>query len=141
MGSIDDGSLSVSDNGDFFMKLAYQCLCVMAVCSLLGGRASADFTMTFEGLQNFEGVANYYNSGLGSLGSGPGPNYGVTFDTNSAAYIPGQQSGNITPFPGDPSSPTVLLLFNPASQFGGGMLSVHDHGRSPGGFTQGLTFY
>ena len=41
--------------------------------------AAATFTLNFGGLQNGEQVLNYYDGGLGSLGSGGGPNYGITF--------------------------------------------------------------
>jgi len=35
--------------------------------------------MNFDSLQDRELVNNFYNGGTGSLGSGPGPNFGVTF--------------------------------------------------------------
>ena len=41
--------------------------------------AAVPFTLNFAGLANNEEVLSYYNGGLGSLGSGPGPNYGITF--------------------------------------------------------------
>ncbi len=41
--------------------------------------AAIPFTLDFGGLQNNEEVLNFYNAGLGSLGSGPGPNFGVSF--------------------------------------------------------------
>jgi hypothetical protein len=37
------------------------------------------FTLDFGGLQNNEAVLSFYNGAFGSLGSGPGPNYGITF--------------------------------------------------------------
>jgi hypothetical protein len=36
-------------------------------------------TISFDDLQTGEDVLNYYNGGLGSLGSGPGPSLGVIF--------------------------------------------------------------
>ena len=96
--------------------------------------------LTFEGLQNFEEVLNYYNGGSGGLGTGPGPGFGITFSSDALAYIPGLQTGAITPFPDDPSPPTVLLLFTPPSRFVGGYptpLSID----VAAGFTQSFTFY
>ena len=53
------------------------------VASLLTASAPNAFagtwTLDFSGLQNGEEVLNYYAGGFGSLGSGPGPNYGITF--------------------------------------------------------------
>ena len=40
---------------------------------------ASNFVLTFNGLQNREEVLNYYDGGTGSLGSGPGTNYGITF--------------------------------------------------------------
>jgi hypothetical protein len=36
-------------------------------------------TLDFNPLQVGEQVQNYYNGGLGSVGTGPGPSYGITF--------------------------------------------------------------
>jgi hypothetical protein len=114
---------------------------VAAVCALSASQVQAQQpVLTFEGLQNFEPVADYYNGGMGGLGSGPGPNYGITFSSNSLAYIPGQQTGKVTPFPGDPSPPTVLLLGALGNQYSAGYplsLTMDVNG----GFSQGLTFY
>ena len=38
------------------------------------------FTLNFGGLQNNEQVLSFYNGGTGSLGSGPGTNYGISFN-------------------------------------------------------------
>jgi hypothetical protein len=114
---------------------------VTALLALGQNRAGADFLLTFEGLQNFEQVTNYYGGGKGSLGSGPGTNFGITFTANALAYIPGKQSGMVTPFPGDPSPPTVLLLANPnppLSNPGSPATMTMD---VSGGFTQYLDYY
>ncbi len=58
--------------------------------------AASDFTLNFAGLQSGEEVLNYYDGGTGSLGSGPGSNYGVSFTGNFVAlsglspYGPGE---------------------------------------------------
>jgi hypothetical protein len=43
------------------------------------------FTLDFGGLQNNEQVLSFYNGGTGSLGSGPGTNYGVFFNPTFVA--------------------------------------------------------
>jgi hypothetical protein len=112
---------------------------IAAACAVSATLARAqEPVLTFEGLQNFEAVGDYYNGGYGSLGSGPGPNYGITFTSNALAYIPGQQSGKVTPFPGDPSPPTVLLLANNLYSGGYPLSLTMD---VAAGFSQALIFY
>ena len=43
--------------------------------------------LTFEGLRDSEPIFNYYDGGYGGNGSGPGPNYGITFEGQSLAII------------------------------------------------------
>jgi hypothetical protein len=43
------------------------------------------FTLNFGGLQNNEQVLSFYDGGTGSLGSGPGTNYGVFFNPTIVA--------------------------------------------------------
>jgi len=110
------------------------------VCMLFASSTRAEpFLITFEGLQKFEQIDSFYDAGTGSLESGPGPDYGVTFKY-ALTYIRGLQSGNVNPFPGGPSPPTVLLVFNTRSRFGAGYptsitMDVSD------GFSQALSFY
>ena len=92
----------------------------------------AEPVLTFEGLRNLEQVDDYYNGGSGSLGSGPGPNYGITFSSNALALV------RQTPFPGDPSPPTVLLLGNTGIGAGQPLSMTMD---VSGGFSTGLVFY
>ncbi len=42
-------------------------------------------SVSFDGLENGEQVLNYYDGGFGGNGSGPGPDYGITFTTGIAA--------------------------------------------------------
>jgi len=52
----------------------------VSLISVASSSAQADpISLNFDTLQNHELVDNYYNGGFGSLGSGPGPNYGITF--------------------------------------------------------------
>jgi PEP-CTERM motif len=86
--------------------------------------------LTFEGLQNLEPVLNYYNGGLGGDGSGPGPNYGITFGSDSLAVISVLDGGSGN-FSGAPSMPTVLFFLS-------GPGDVMD---DAAGFTTGFSFY
>ncbi|MFY9727554.1 MAG: hypothetical protein WB579_06070 [Bryobacteraceae bacterium] len=83
--------------------------------------------LNFEGLQNDEGVLSYYDGGYGSLGSGPGPSYGVTFTSNGTAFISTNED-----FAGNPSGDTAFTFVsdsNPA------IMDV------PAGFDTGFSFY
>ena len=101
------------------MSMTMRSLLAASALALLAIPAWAEPVLTFEGLKNHEPVADYYDGGKGGLGTGPGPNYGITFSSNALALI------RETPFPGDPSPPTVLLLGNSA---GGRPAAVHDDG-------------
>ncbi len=97
--------------------------------------------LTFEGLKNGEAVNNYYAGGNGSLGTGPGPNYGITFtgpvvdgQNDAIAYIPK------TAFPNDPSPPTVLLLASELSVIPAGQPISAYMNVSPG-FSGSLGWY
>jgi hypothetical protein len=98
--------------------------------TLTAGRSSADvIVLTFEGLQNLESVQNFYNGGLGGNGSGPGPNFGITFSPNALAIIDSDAggTGNIG---GEPSPDTVLFFLS-----GTAVMNV------PAGFTTGFSFF
>jgi hypothetical protein len=81
-------------------------------------------------LQNLEPVDNYYNGGLGGFGSGPGPNYGITFTPDSLAIISGAAGGTGN-FSGSPTMPTIAFFLSGA----GDTMDV------PAGFSTGFSFY
>jgi len=91
--------------------------------------ASAQVVLTFDGLQDQEQVLNYYNGGFGSLGSGPGPDYGVTFGYDAFTSINGQNGGTGN-FAGNPSGDSILVF-----------LGINAIMNDPGGFTTGFSFY
>jgi hypothetical protein len=43
--------------------------------------------LTFEGLQNLEPVGSFFSEGTGGNGSGPGPDFGISFSSNALALI------------------------------------------------------
>jgi len=59
--------------------------------------------VSFGGLQNLEFVNQFYDGGKGSMGSGPGPNFGLQFTANAQAIISANNggSGNFTGNPGN----------------------------------------
>jgi PEP-CTERM motif len=71
--------------------------------------ALAATVLTFEGLSNLEPVDGFYNGANGGLGSGSGPNFGITFSQNALAIIDSDAggTGNIG---GEPSPSTVLFF-------------------------------
>ena len=57
-----------------------------------------DITLDFVGMQQFESVVGFYDGGLASFGSGPGPSYGAKFSNNSRVYY--AYNGSNEPSPG-----------------------------------------
>lgn len=106
-----------------------------AALSLAAAQAShaAVITLTFDALDGGanEGPLNYYAGGFGSDGTGPGPNYGITFSSNT---ITGCESGSScanTNSAMTPSSPNLIFFVS-------GGASTMD---VAGGFTTGFSFY
>ncbi|HEX8027319.1 MAG TPA: PEP-CTERM sorting domain-containing protein [Vicinamibacterales bacterium] len=71
-------------------------LCTLAAASLLAAATTghaAQATLDFEALEgghdgvHVERPANFYNGGLGSMGAGPGQNYGITFTGVDATSV------------------------------------------------------
>lgn len=97
--------------------------------------APVNVLMGFDAFQCLEYVDNYYAGGKGSYGTGPGPNYGVTFSSNAMTltdYVLGITANgcgsNVTnqPSPYD----DVMFLSGSAAT-----MDV------PAGFTGGFSFY
>jgi len=67
--------------------------------------ALATTVLTFEGLKNFEPIEDFYNGGVGGMGSS-GPDYGISFTSDSLAVIAkdhggtGNFTGSMAPSPG-----------------------------------------
>ena len=92
--------------------------------------AGGVIALTFEGLQNLEPIADYYNGGQGGFGTGPGPNYGITFTSDWVAVI-SQGAGGTGNFDGSPTMPTIAFFLGGA----GDTMNV------AGGFDTGFSFY
>jgi hypothetical protein len=50
--------------------------------------------VTFGGLKNLEFINQFYDGGQGSLGSGPGPNFGLQFTANAQAIVSASRGGS-----------------------------------------------
>jgi hypothetical protein len=70
--------------------------------------AAVPLVLTFEELQNTEHVNAFYNGGTGSLGSGPGTNFGIQF-SNAVAFID-SDAGGTGNFGGEPSPSTAITF-------------------------------
>jgi hypothetical protein len=73
------------------MRKLFGLLAVALLIGVVGAQAS--IVLDFAGLQNLEPIMNYYNGGLGGLGSGPGPNYGIVFGADSLSIISADKGG------------------------------------------------
>lgn len=65
--------------------------------------------VTFGGLKNLEFINQYYDGGLGSLGSGPGPNYGLQFMANAQTIVSASKGGSGN-FIGNPGGYPVMFF-------------------------------
>jgi len=68
---------------------------------------SAGSLISFDALRNGENVADYYDAGFGSLGSGPGPALGLTFQ--GATVEIRTDAGGTGQFRGEPSPVSALF--------------------------------
>jgi PEP-CTERM motif len=88
------------------MKEPSWLIAIVAAVLLLGGERSARgdlVLLPFDGLKHGEEVLQYYAGGAGSLGSGPGPNYGISFTSTAVVLLHGNYSGEPTP-------PAIMFL-------------------------------
>ena len=97
--------------------------------------------LTFEGLRDNEPIFNYYNGGYGGNGSGPGPNYGITFGGESLAlisYLSGG-SGNSSNNPSGVTSAYFVngsgVIMNVAAGFTTGFSVYYSAASQPGAVT------
>ncbi|HEU4628612.1 MAG TPA: PEP-CTERM sorting domain-containing protein [Gemmatimonadaceae bacterium] len=84
--------------------------------------------LDFEGLRHRELVQGYYDGGVGSLGSGPGPDLGIVFSDNALVGSEPEPESN---WANTPSGTNVLLFLTGR----GAVMNV------PGGFSTGFSFW
>lgn len=112
-------------------KLVTALTLVVLLGVAIGAHANV-ITLTFTGLADQEPIDNYYNGGLGGFGSGPGPNYGIVFSSDSLAIISVLDggTGNFSNVP-PPATDTIAFFLNGV----GDLMDV------AAGFTTGFSFY
>jgi hypothetical protein len=86
--------------------------------------------LNFEGLGDEDGIAQYYNGGLSTMGNGPGPNYGIYFGGTTLSIIDADAggTGNIA---NEPSPSTTMFFLT------GGSATMN----VTAGFITGFSFY
>jgi len=95
--------------------------------------ANASIALNFVGLNGAaeEQPLNYYNGGLGGLGSGPGPNFGITFGSDAISCNGGATGTcNVDQIPGGAGAQVVFFLTGD-----GDILD------KPSGFDTGFSFF
>lgn len=140
LGNLRLRSAKPSPRRSVWATLGVKCVVTAGIALVLSVPVKAQIDVIgFDTLQCAEFVENYYAGGLGSLGSGPGPNYGITFSpnaqvlTDASLQLPACASQiangqNTTNMP----SPLNAVIFQSGSA---ATMNVS------GGFTTGLSFY
>ncbi len=83
------------------------------IAGMAGPAVAVPVVLTFEGLLDGEGVNQFYDGGTGSLGSGPGTNFGIQF-SNAVAFID-SDAGGTGNFGGEPSPSTAITFLGPSA--------------------------
>jgi len=91
---------------------------------------SGSLVLNFDSLQCGEPVGNYYAGGTGGYGTGPGPNFGITFSSNALAALDHSVCSDINAT-NEPSYPGILYFLSGSAA----TMNV------PAGFTGGFSFY
>ncbi|MGC2458866.1 MAG: PEP-CTERM sorting domain-containing protein [Gallionellaceae bacterium] len=115
-----------------FNRLLCSVSTAVAITWAVSANASVE-VLNFAGLDgnSEETILNYYDGGFGGLGSGPGPNYGITFASN-ALSCSGQPGGacNTAEIPGGAGAQAAFFLSGTADT-----MDVLN------GFTTGFSFF
>jgi len=90
---------------------------------------AAVIVLDFEGLQDLEPIEEFYNGGIGGFGSGPGPDFDLSFGEDALAVIDSDAGGSGN-FGGEPSPDTIMFFLE-----GSAVLNV------PNGFDTGFSFF
>lgn len=110
-----------------FLRITFAAALVLLL--FLAPAQAAVIVLDFEGLGNQEQILDFYNGGLGGSGSGPGPDFDLTFGSNALAIID-EDAGGTGNFGGEPSPDTIMFFLT-----GTAVLNV------PNGFDTGFSFF
>jgi hypothetical protein len=88
-------------------RITFGALYLLVLPLLAAGQVKA--VVPFTGLKNLEFINQYYDGGKGSLGSGPGKNFGLQFTPNAQAIISASQGGSGN-FINNPGSYPVMFF-------------------------------
>ncbi|MCH8345573.1 MAG: hypothetical protein IIC87_01440 [Chloroflexi bacterium] len=113
-----------------FALAAAAALLVGLIIGGRGAQASTALVLDFEGLGNLERILNFYDGGFGGFGSGPGPDYGISFGPDALALIDADAGGSGN-FANEPSANTIAFFLTGP----GVVMNVKN------GFTDGFSFY
>jgi hypothetical protein len=120
---------------NFTSRLIALC-CVAIALSANAKQGLATVVLTFEGLDDYESVGDYYNGGFSGSGK-TGPNFGVQFSSNALAIIDSDAGGSGN-FGNEPSPNTILFfvtgnpIVNYAAGFGTGFSLYYSAISNPG---------
>jgi hypothetical protein len=93
-------------------------------------QASNSLVLDFEGLGNLERILDFYDGGFGGFGSGPGPDFGISFGPDALALIDADAGGSGN-FANEPSANTIAFFLTGP----GVVMNVEN------GFTTGFSFF
>jgi len=133
-----------ANNSSILIRSGLAAVIAVGIAVSLAGMAAAQQcaevpVLTFEGLKDNEPILNFYNGKYGANGSGPGPNYGITFEGQSLAII-SDLSTIVTP--AGPTTGTGNFSNAPSGITSAYFLSgVGVVMNVPAGFTTGFSVY
>jgi hypothetical protein len=113
-----------------FALAAAAALLVGLIVGGRGAQASTALVLDFEGLGNLERILDFYDGGFGGFGSGPGPDYGISFGPDALALIDADAGGSGN-FANEPSANTIAFFLTGP----GVVMNVNN------GFTTGFSFF
>lgn len=67
---------------------------LLVAVAVLATPCSASVTLTFDGLQDLEPILGYFNGDYGGMGSGPGPQWGITFSEDAVNVLSADDGGH-----------------------------------------------
>ena len=73
-------------------RIRFLALFLLLLPALSGAQTKG--IVTFGGLKNLEFIDQFYNGGTGSLGSGPGPNFGLQFTAKAQTIVSASKGGS-----------------------------------------------